>query len=125
LLDARFRREAEGYVEIGCFRFCRFADLARREASGAGKKAPPSRVRPRSAFLEGGDRAPNLENCADNPTTYRGAVPSARLPSDLQEITGDELLAFTNHDKAARPDGKRGAGLFAYLPVQTATTGTM
>lgn len=30
-------------------------------------------------------------------------------------ITGDELIAFINQDEAIRPDGKRGAGLFAYL----------
>lgn len=30
-------------------------------------------------------------------------------------ITGDELIAFINHDEAMRPDGTRGKGLFAYL----------
>ena len=30
-------------------------------------------------------------------------------------ITGDELIAFINQDEAMRPDGTRGAGLFAYL----------
>jgi len=30
-------------------------------------------------------------------------------------ITGDELIAFINQDEAVRPDGSRGAGLFAYL----------
>ena len=30
-------------------------------------------------------------------------------------ITGEELIAFINNDEAIRPDGKRGAGLFAYL----------
>lgn len=30
-------------------------------------------------------------------------------------ITGDELIAFINNDEANRPDGTRGAGLFAYL----------
>jgi type I restriction enzyme M protein len=30
-------------------------------------------------------------------------------------ITGDELIAFINQDEAVRPDGKRSAGLFAYL----------
>lgn len=30
-------------------------------------------------------------------------------------ITGDELLAFINQDETIRPDGTRGAGLFAYL----------
>src|ERR1022692_2391085 len=30
-------------------------------------------------------------------------------------ITGTELIAFINQDEATRPDGTRGAGLFAYL----------
>ena len=30
-------------------------------------------------------------------------------------ITGDELIKFINNDEAVRPDGKKGAGLFAYL----------
>lgn len=30
-------------------------------------------------------------------------------------ITGDELLAFVNHDRCTRPDGTEGPGLFAYL----------
>jgi type I restriction enzyme M protein len=30
-------------------------------------------------------------------------------------MTGDALLAFINQDEAMRPDGKRGAGLFAHL----------
>src|SRR5882724_2929545 len=30
-------------------------------------------------------------------------------------ITGPELIAFINQEEAVRPDGKRGAGLFAYL----------
>ena len=30
-------------------------------------------------------------------------------------ITGNELLAYINQDEAVRPDGKRAAGLFAYL----------
>jgi type I restriction enzyme M protein len=32
-----------------------------------------------------------------------------------QGITGDELLAFINQDETTRPDGTKGAGLFAYL----------
>lgn len=32
-----------------------------------------------------------------------------------QGMTGPELIAFINQDEAVRPDGKRGAGLFAYL----------
>jgi len=38
-------------------------------------------------------------------------------------ITGDELLAFINQDEAIRPDGKRGAGLFAYLRSLTSANG--
>ncbi len=30
-------------------------------------------------------------------------------------ITGNELIAFVNNEEAIRPDGTRGAGLFAYL----------
>ena len=30
-------------------------------------------------------------------------------------ITGDELISFVNNEEAVRPDGKKGAGLFAYL----------
>jgi len=30
-------------------------------------------------------------------------------------VTGDELIAFINNEEAARPDGTKGAGLFAYL----------
>src|SRR6266581_8019078 len=40
-----------------------------------------------------------------------------------QGITGDELLAFINQDEAIRPDGKRGAGLFAYLKSLQSTNG--
>src|SRR6266511_2476839 len=36
----------------------------------------------------------------------------AALPNG---ITGDELIAFVNNEEAVRPDGTRGAGLFAYL----------
>jgi type I restriction enzyme M protein len=32
-----------------------------------------------------------------------------------QGVTGDELLAFINHEECTRPDGSRGPGLFAYL----------
>ena len=38
-------------------------------------------------------------------------------------ITGPELLAFINQDEAMRPDGKRGAGLFAYLRSLQSTNG--
>jgi type I restriction enzyme M protein len=43
--------------------------------------------------------------------------------SNPQGITGDELLAFINQDEARRPDGKRGAGLFAYLRQLTSSNG--
>src|SRR3989338_8643527 len=38
-------------------------------------------------------------------------------------ITGDELLAFINQDKCRRPDGTKGAGLFAYLRSLTSSNG--
>src|SRR5881296_3094244 len=40
-----------------------------------------------------------------------------------QGITGDELLTFINQDEATRPDGKKGAGLFAYLRGLTSDNG--
>jgi type I restriction enzyme M protein len=40
-----------------------------------------------------------------------------------QGITGDELLAFINNDEAVRPDGKKGAGLFAYLRALSNSNG--
>jgi len=44
--------------------------------------------------------------------------PSAMVSADEglhNPLTGDALIAFINQDEAVRPDGKRGAGLFAYL----------
>lgn len=38
-------------------------------------------------------------------------------------ITGDELLAFINSEETTRPDGTRGAGLFAYLRKLTSSNG--
>jgi type I restriction enzyme M protein len=40
-----------------------------------------------------------------------------------QGVTGDELLAFINNDETIRPDGKKGAGLFAYLRKLTSSNG--
>jgi type I restriction enzyme M protein len=40
-----------------------------------------------------------------------------------QGITGDALLGFINQDECTRPDGKRGAGLFAYLRRLTSSNG--
>src|SRR5450759_4158730 len=38
-------------------------------------------------------------------------------------VTGDELIAFINQDEATRPNGKRGAGLFAYLKSLQSSNG--
>jgi len=43
--------------------------------------------------------------------------------ADPQGITGDELLAFINADEAVRPDGKKAAGLFAYLRSLSSSNG--
>ena len=43
--------------------------------------------------------------------------------ADPQGITGDELLAFINNDEARRADGKKGAGLFAYLRALSSSNG--
>src|SRR5919106_515850 len=40
-----------------------------------------------------------------------------------QGITGDELLTFINQDETSRPDGKKVAGLFAYLRGLTSANG--
>ncbi|WP_338834569.1 class I SAM-dependent DNA methyltransferase [Bradyrhizobium septentrionale] len=40
-----------------------------------------------------------------------------------QGITGDELLSFINQDETRLPDGKKGAGLFAYLRSLTSSNG--
>ena len=40
-----------------------------------------------------------------------------------QGVTGDELLAFINSEECARPDGKRGPGLFAYLRSLSSSNG--
>ena len=38
-------------------------------------------------------------------------------------VTGDELLAFINNEECTRPDGKKGAGLFAHLRTLTSSNG--
>src|ERR1700726_4716106 len=43
--------------------------------------------------------------------------------ANQQGITGDELLSFINQDEAIRPDGTKGAGLFAYLRSLTSSNG--
>jgi type I restriction enzyme M protein len=40
-----------------------------------------------------------------------------------QGITGDELLSFINAEEAVRTDGKKGAGLFAYLRALSSSNG--
>jgi len=40
-----------------------------------------------------------------------------------QGITGDELLAFINHEECTRPDGSRGPGIFAYLRSLASSNG--
>lgn len=43
--------------------------------------------------------------------------------ADSQGITGDELLSFINADETVRPDGTKGAGLFAYLRSLSSSNG--
>jgi type I restriction enzyme M protein len=43
--------------------------------------------------------------------------------AEPQGMTGDELLAFINNDEARRADGKKGAGLFAYLRSLSSSNG--
>jgi type I restriction enzyme M protein len=40
-----------------------------------------------------------------------------------QGVTGDELLAFINHEECTRPDGSRGPGLFACLRSLASSNG--
>jgi len=43
--------------------------------------------------------------------------------ADPQGVTGNELLAFISQDECVLPNGKRGAGLFAYLRQLTGDNG--
>src|SRR5438874_10284054 len=61
-------------------------------------------VRETEAKLAGKRYRPSIE------TPYRWRDWAAKA----EGITGPELIAFINQDDAVRPDGKRGAGLFAY-----------
>lgn len=63
------------------------------------------RIREDEATLSGERFIPAIE------APYRWRDWAARVDG----ITGDELIAFINQDEATRPDGTRGAGLFAYL----------
>src|ERR1700719_2608801 len=61
-------------------------------------------VREAEAKLAGKRYKPSIE------APYRWRDWAARA----EGITGPELTAFINQDEAVRPDGTRGAGLFAY-----------
>lgn len=59
---------------------------------------------------------------------FRGAIEAPYRwrdwASKADGVTGDELLAFINQDReAVRPDGTKGAGLFAYLRGLTGSNG--
>jgi type I restriction enzyme M protein len=43
--------------------------------------------------------------------------------TQIDGITGDELLAFINNEETTRPDGSRGAGLFRYLRTLSGSGG--
>jgi len=49
------------------------------------------------------------------PHGHRIPLSLAGLGDEKDGITGDELIKFINNDEAVRPDGTKGAGLFAYL----------
>ncbi len=63
------------------------------------------RIREEEAIISGEKFRPAID------TPYRWRDWAARE----EGITGDELISFVNNDEAVRPDGTRGAGLFAYL----------
>jgi len=58
---------------------------------------------------------------------FRAAIEAPYRWRDWAEksdgITGDELIAFVNNEEAVRPDGTKGAGLFAYLRSLQGTNG--
>ena len=62
-------------------------------------------IREQEALLEGKRFRPALE------PPYRWRDWAAQADG----ITGDELIAFINHELTIRPDGTQGPGLFAYL----------
>ncbi len=63
------------------------------------------RIREEEAILSGEKFRPAI----DSPYRWRDWA------AKEDGITGDELISFVNNDEAVRPDGTRGAGLFAYL----------
>ena len=81
--------------------FLKFLDdmeeMRREEASLAGKKFRPAMEAP-----------------------YRWRDWAAKTDGGM---TGPELIAFINQEEAVRPDGKKGAGLFAYLRSLQSTNG--
>lgn len=58
---------------------------------------------------------------------YRSAIEAPYRWRDWaankEGVTGDALIAFVNQDEATRPNGKRGAGLLAYLRRLQSTNG--
>jgi type I restriction enzyme M protein len=73
------------------------------------------RVREDEAELEG----KQFRRLIDSPYRWRDwNSPNSQGPTRdglHNPMTGDALIAFINQDEAVRPDGKRGAGLFAHL----------
>jgi type I restriction enzyme M protein len=71
------------------------------------------RVRSDESALEGKPLRPAI----DVPYRWRDWNQPSSVDDDglHNAMTGDALMAFINQDEAIRPDGKRGAGLFAYL----------
>jgi len=66
----------------------------------------------------------DMETIRESEAQLKGKrfIPAVELPYRWRDwavqeggITGNELIAFINNDEAVGPDGKRGAGLFAYL----------
>ncbi|MGI8554046.1 MAG: N-6 DNA methylase [Dehalococcoidia bacterium] len=73
------------------------------------------RIREDEAILEGKPFRPTIEK----PYRWRDWNSNSLLNGAddgmHNAMTGDALIAFINQDEAVRPDGERGAGLFAHL----------
>jgi superfamily II DNA or RNA helicase len=77
---------------------------------------PPSEQR-RKYYFDGGQVEIAAHLVIEPP--YRWRDWAARVDG----ITGDELLTFINNEEGIRPDGSKGAGLFAYLRKLTSSNG--